>query len=123
VRSRSWAYIERYLGVPLILRRLEVLKDWQFIDEPEGKGRKVICPSLGSRDHKELVIRIEKKLVTDESRSDEGLTNSSKSLDNSPSRRVLDVLCYVVLDRSRIRKVDGLPNEIKKVPKIRKLRI
>jgi hypothetical protein len=121
--SRSWAYIERYLGVSLILRRLEMLKDWHLVDEPEGKGRKVICPSLRCRHNEELVIRIKQKLVTDESGSDEGLTNSSKSLDNSPPRRVLEVLCYVVLDRSRIRKVDGLPNEIKKVPKIRKLRI
>jgi hypothetical protein len=64
VGSSSWPYVERYLGVSLILSRLEVLKDWHLVDETKGEGTEVISTSFGSRDYKELKVRIEKELVT-----------------------------------------------------------
>ena len=76
-----------------------MLKDSHLDNEALNKGREIIRAYFRCRNDEDLLLRVEKELVCNESRRDVGFTHSAKSFNDKPSGAFLEVCTDVVLNR------------------------
>tara|TARA_R100001463_G_scaffold29630_13_gene67407 strand:+ start:2976 stop:3368 length:393 start_codon:yes stop_codon:yes gene_type:complete len=100
-----------------------MLKDSHFNNKPLNKGREIIRAYFRCRDYEDLLLRIEKELVCNESRGDVGFTHSTKSFNDKPSGAFLEVFPYIELNRGRLRQSKVLPTYLKEYPEVLNIRM